>query len=158
MHYQFVPMSREAATTVADWSYEGPYSFYDMENDPADLELFLDESRWENRSFAVHDDDGLAGFFTFDVAADGESVDVGLGMEPSRTGERRGLEFVEAGLDFARERYEASECEFRLAVATFNERAIRVYESAGFEKEETFQQETNGGEYEFVAMSRPATL
>lgn len=56
-----------------------------MGNDPGDLALFLDESRWENRSFAVHDNDGLAGFFTFDVVDDGTTVDVGLGMEPSRS-------------------------------------------------------------------------
>ena len=159
MSYRFVPMTRGDAHAIVEWSYEEPYSFYDMENDPEDLEHFLDDSRWENRSFAVHDDEGLAGFFTFDVVAtvnDGTAVEIVLGMEPSRTGERRGVEFVEAGLDFARERYAVEV--FRLAVAAFNERAIRVYQSVGFEKEETYQQETNGGEYEFVAMSRPVEL
>jgi ribosomal-protein-alanine N-acetyltransferase len=127
-----------------------------MESDPEDRDLFLDDSQWENRSFAVYDDQGLAGFFTFGTAADGAIVEVGLGMEPSRTGEGRGDAFVEAGLDFARDRYDPEA--FRLAVATFNERAIRVYESVGFEQKELFQQETNGGAYEFVAMSRPAEL
>ncbi|SFL37524.1 ribosomal-protein-alanine N-acetyltransferase [Halogranum rubrum] len=153
MSYQFVPMTHEDAHVIVDWSYEGPYSFYDVASDPEDRDLFLDESKWENRSFAVYDDDGLAGFFTFAVVDD--VVELGLGMEPSRTGRGRGVTFVEAGLDFARERYDPQE--FRLAVATFNERAIRVYESVGFEKEATFQQETNGGAYEFVAMSCSAT-
>ncbi|SEO62394.1 ribosomal-protein-alanine N-acetyltransferase [Halogranum amylolyticum] len=89
MSYQFIPMSRADADRIVEWSYSGPYSFYDMANDPEDLELFLDESRWEDRSFAVHDDDGLVGFFTFDVT-DSTTVEVGLGMEPSRTGEGRG--------------------------------------------------------------------
>ena len=61
---------------------------------------------------------------------------------------------VLAGLDFARGRY--SPVRFRLAVATSNERAIRVYECAGFRRRETFIQQTNGGEYEFLQMERPA--
>ncbi|WP_227353187.1 hypothetical protein [Haladaptatus salinisoli] len=56
--------------------------------------------------------------------------------------------------DFARTEYDPDE--FSLAVAAFNERTISVYESVGFERVETFPQETSGGEYEFPAMARSA--
>ena len=64
------------------------------------------------------------------------ALDVGLGMRPDLTGRGLGEEFVHAGLRFARETY--SPPAFRLTVATFNQRAIRVYERAGFETVETF--------------------
>jgi len=43
-----------------------------------------------------------------------------------------------------------------LAVATFNRRAITVYERAGFSTFRTYMHPTNGGEWEFVDMERPA--
>ncbi|MDQ2672203.1 MAG: GNAT family N-acetyltransferase, partial [Actinomycetota bacterium] len=52
------------------------------------------------------------------------ALDVGLGMRPDLTGRGLGEEFVYAGLRFARETY--SPPAFRLTVAAFNRRAIRV--------------------------------
>ena len=43
-----------------------------------------------------------------------------------------------------------------LSVATFNERAIKVYEGVGFVYGRTYRHETNGGVYEFLDMERRA--
>jgi [ribosomal protein S18]-alanine N-acetyltransferase len=45
---------------------------------------------------------------------------------------------------------------FRLAVATFNERAIKVYEGVGFVQGRIYRHETNGWVYEFLEMERCA--
>ena len=41
-------------------------------------------------------------------------------------------------------------------MTTFNERAIRVYERAGFRRGDVYTHHTNGGEYLFLAMARKA--
>jgi ribosomal-protein-alanine N-acetyltransferase len=45
---------------------------------------------------------------------------------------------------------------FRLSVASFNERAIKVYERAGFRATRAFDHETGGGVYRFLEMVRSA--
>jgi ribosomal-protein-alanine N-acetyltransferase len=59
---------------------------------------------------------------------------------------------VEAGLDFARNRYAPTR--FTLDVATFNVRAQRVYERAGFRPLDTFTRRFRGKQCAFLAMSR----
>jgi [ribosomal protein S18]-alanine N-acetyltransferase len=71
-------------------------------------------------------------------------------MRPDLTGRSLGAEFLRAGLRFARETY--SPPAFRLTVAAFNLRAIRVYERAGFETVETFGAPTMGAEWEWLLM------
>jgi ribosomal-protein-alanine N-acetyltransferase len=45
---------------------------------------------------------------------------------------------------------------FGLKVAAFNQRAIRVYERVGFTPVREFVQQTNGGDWAFLEMTRPA--
>ena len=144
-------MDQLDAGAIAAWRYEPPYSFYDWTADADDLALLLDPEAREGRFFSVDDENGdLVGFFEFRV--EGADVVVGLGLRPDLTGRGLGRQFVDAGLDFARERYDPP-C-FRLSVATFNERAIRVYERCGFQPGRTYDHATNGGVYPFVEMTR----
>lgn len=161
--YVFHPMTDREAREIAAWHYEPPYDFYDMAQDPEDLEELLDPEKRRDY-FAAFSSDGaeLVGFVCFGAEArvptgpyDGDGdLDVGLGLRPDLTGRGSGLPFLLAGLEFARDRL--SPAGFRLSVATFNERAISVYERAGFRRGEIFAHETNGGEHEFLLMRREA--
>ncbi|MGH3147183.1 MAG: GNAT family N-acetyltransferase [Rubrobacter sp.] len=151
--YTFRPMNDEEATYIAGWRYEAPYDFYDSTSDPDDLKELLDPERRKDAYFSVFDEEEtLVGFFQIEAKRD--TVDVGLGLRPDLTGAGRGLEFFLSGLEFARERH--SPARFTLSVATFNERAIRVYERAGFRRERVYVHHTNGGEFPFLAMAREA--
>ncbi len=146
-------MSQEEAVAIADWRYEPPYDFYDWPADEGDLAELLDPVRRGEGYFSARDSaEELIGFFGFDREGDG--VGVGLGLRPDLTGRGLGQSFLEAGLAFARERFAPRS--FRLSVATFNARAIAVYERSGFIATRTFMHETNGGLFPFVEMERQA--
>jgi len=152
MRYRFEPMSQRQARTVAAWRYTRPYDFYDMVADPGDLAELLDPAQRAGRYFAVLGDPGdLVGFFMF--KHEGDTIEVGLGLRPDLTGRGLGLSFLLAGLELARERY--APARIQLAVAAFNQRAIRVYERAGFRQGESYMHRTNGGDHAFLRMERP---
>lgn len=147
-------LTERDAREIAGWRYLPPYDFYDADRDPGELAELLDPARWPGKYYAaLSPADELVGYFVFRHVE--ETVDVGLGLRPDLTGQGSGLDFVRAGLDFARKKF--SPTSFSLAVATFNQRAIRVYERAGFRRLDVFAQHTNGGVHECLRMAREAT-
>jgi [ribosomal protein S18]-alanine N-acetyltransferase len=154
VRFQLREMEQEDAGAVAGWRYPEPFSFYDWESDPDDLAELLDESARGGGYVAVENDHrDVIGFFHY-KRPHGPTLEIGLGLRPELTGRRLGGSFVEAGLEYARRRF--APVEFTLSVATFNRRAITVYERAGFARSRVFTHWTNGGEWQFVEMRRPA--
>lgn len=158
MRFSFKPLTHEGAREISGWSYEEPYSIYN--GNPESVPALLDP---QNRYHAAFDESGtLAGYFCFGADAripagerieiyKGENVlDVGLGLNPQLTGKGIGAEFVRAGLRFAGEAFHPSA--FRLTVATFNQRAIRVYKKVGFRPLTTFKTRAPDGEREWLVM------
>jgi ribosomal-protein-alanine N-acetyltransferase len=144
-------MVDEDAREISRWHYEPPYDFYDWAGDPDDLEELLDSARREGAYFSTFDREGaLVGFFQFE--SEDETVDVGLGLRPDLTGQGLGVEYLLAGVEFARERFSPER--FTLSVATFNERAIEVYERAGSRRGAVYTHHTNGADFPFLAMDR----
>jgi ribosomal-protein-alanine N-acetyltransferase len=84
----------------------------------------------------------------------GNVVELGMAMRPDLTGKGIGLAFVQAGMNFAKQRF--SPTSFRLDVAVGNLRARKVYERAGFVGGKTFWRNTNHGRQEFLEMTRDA--
>ena len=162
MRFTLKPITPRDARAISRWRYGGPYSIYN--GDPASVDSLL---RPRLLYHSVYDEGGdLVGYFCFGEDARVSAgrrlgvyerevaLDIGLGMRPDLTGRSLGEEFVQAGLRFALEAY--SPLAFRLSVASFNRRAIRVYERAGFEIVESFGAPRSGGEREWVLMRRQA--
>lgn len=165
MQFTFSLMNKADIQALQSWRYDGEYAVYDIHVNPDD-----DSSEMLDRRspyYAVRDEQGeLMGFFNFGTSAqvwdndhpgvysENGIVDIGLGLRPDLTGKGLGLAFVEAGLAFAKEQFALTA--FRLFVLAFNERAIRVYERAGFERVRVFVQQNIHGEHRFVEMRREA--
>ena len=126
---------------MESWRYEPPYDFYDGDVDPV-----LNPERF----YEALDEEGLlVGNYYFEEK--GDALEIGLGMRPDLTGRGLGLEFFRAGLDFAREQFRPES--IILNVASFNERAIKVYERAGFrETGRHVRHFERWGDVEFVEM------
>lgn len=155
MEFRLQPMKSLEAQAIAEWHYPERYTFYDMASDPDDLAEFLDVSNWPfDAYYSVFDETAdLIGFFEF--TRDGSAIAIGLGMRPDITGRGVGFDFVRSGLLFAANRFKPRQ--FQLSVATFNARAIKVYERLGFTRTKLFVNETNGGLHEFLQMTMDAT-
>lgn len=148
--FTFRLMKEAEAHQISQWHYEPPYSFYDFRNDQDDLREFLDfNNRPDNKYFSVSDEFGsLAGFFEFGMQEYG--IEIGLGLRPDLTGRGMGLSFVNAGLEFARVNF--SPRIIRLKVASFNIRALLVYQRTGFREIGKVFVQNDLGKHEFVEM------
>lgn len=137
-------MDQRMAKTILNWQYEKPYDLYNSTLTKEELEEMLNGTY----TALVDEKESLIGFFCIGESAtvpaghkagvygDG-FVDFGLGMRPEWTGKGNGSGFISFVLDHIEEKY--GEMPIRLSVATFNQRAIHLYEKFGFRKEEEFQ-------------------
>ena len=153
--FRLRPTSRADADLFCTWRYGGLYTMYDQR--PELRANYLEPSF---RYHSVTDQRGaLVGFCCFGadarvlgIAYDDEALDIGLGMAPALTGQRRGAPFVAAIIDFATKRFQPAA--LRLTVAAFNRRAITVYERNRFVPAERHQLRRYGVMLDFVVMRR----
>ena len=146
VNFRIEPATDDLFAERAAWRYPPPYDFYDDDGlPPKNPERFYSDCT---------EDGAVAGFYYFEER--GDAIFYGLGLHPDLTGRGLGAAFVNAGLEFAQERF--GRRRFVLDVAEFNERAIRVYERAGFRRTGSkFRFFEGWGEVPFVDMERPLT-
>ncbi len=137
MHLHIEKMTENNARHILEWQYEEPYEFYNNEATDEALQEMLDGSYY----VLLNEQNENVGFFCigknaqvpighqFGVYVD-DFVDMGLGMHPSLVGKGYGTEFCTYIIQFFKTKYEG--IPIRLTVATFNKRAIHLYEKLGF--------------------------
>lgn len=146
---RFYHMTEKNARSIIAWHYEAPYDVYNLTVAPGEdsvQEYLLPE----NAYYSIHDvHDEMIGYCCFgqDARVPGgeyqdNALDVGLGLRPDLTGKGYGREFVQAILDFGLKQYAPQA--FRMTVAAFNKRAIRVYQTLGFTPVMNFTKNRNG--------------
>ncbi|MDR2987083.1 MAG: GNAT family N-acetyltransferase [Nocardiopsaceae bacterium] len=147
---QIMPMTQAYAADIVTWRYPAPYECYDM---TSANEAFMTSQ--EGGFYALIDGDELIGFRSFGEDGqvpggtyDSSALDTGGGLRPDLTGKGLGREAIATGLEFGRREFEPPA--FRVTVASFNERALRVVRSLGFESRGSFQALTDGQSYELL--------
>lgn len=157
---KILKMDTATAITISNWIYEAPYSIYSFDgSDECTGELM------NGPYFYVLDDcEDLVGYVCYGKSAcvpagsiSGvynviDTIDIGLGLRPDLCGKGIGMTLLQAGIDYGRELFNNDK--FRLTVATFNKRAIKVYEKMGFYKEKIFVNKCEEGGIEFQTMIR----
>ncbi len=170
MDVTFQPITPESAHALAAWRYPAPYETYNIGDEAAALAEMLDSrSPWfvaSETDDSENSNGAPIGYCCFGTAAevgwegeprlwtmDDRTLSVGLGLRPDLTGQHLGLPFFEAVLALALERF--SPAAFRLFVLPFNQRAIRVYERAGFRHTGTLDAPDTGSDaHIFLEMRR----
>lgn len=136
-------MNQHYAVEVLCWKYLKPYDFYNNILTPDAIVELLSEKYY----VILDENNELIGFFCTGRSAqvpagelvgvyNEDCVDIGLGMKPELTGKGRGYGFLLNILTFVKEKHIGKD--IRLTVATFNKRAIHLYEKAGFIKQREF--------------------
>lgn len=159
MKFNIKNMDKLTAEEIIQWQYKEPYSIYSMDGCEDTINEFLNGSY-----FSVLENNKLTGYFCFGQSAkvpignkvgaynDKNYTDIGLGLKPELCGKGYGYIFLKAGLNFAINTF--SKNNFRLTVAQFNERAIKVYEKIGFTKTKVKFNKMNGKDsIEFIIMT-----
>lgn len=159
MKFSISQMNYEVASEISKWIYEEPYSIYSMDGSDGCIDELLNGYFF----FVSDEESNLLGYFCFGQSAkvpvgnqfgvytDDDIIDIGLGIKPSLCGQGLGFDFLSHCLEFAKNKLAAKR--FRLTVASFNERAIKIYERIGFKKVHSFIRVSENGEMEFFVMT-----
>ncbi|MCP3775262.1 GNAT family N-acetyltransferase [Paenibacillus sp. MZ04-78.2] len=150
--FHLVPMQEDHGPDVCTWSYPTPYDLYhwnSWEQMIARGEEFADPRIRKAQYRAVLDEAGeLCGFAQFFPMVG--VTRLGLGLRPDLCGQGSGEAFVRAIVREAKR--SAPDNEIDLEVLTWNRRAIRTYERAGFVIMDTYERPTPEGTGEFHCM------
>jgi [ribosomal protein S18]-alanine N-acetyltransferase len=155
----FRPMDLAAAQSILGWCYAPPYDFYNPRGAPSgeDAALLADPRSGYYAIYGLHDELVAYCCFGLDGQVPGgdysaEALDIGMQLRPDLTGHGQGRDLARAVLKHGR----AVHCpaRFRVTVAEFNRRALRVWEQAGFERTQTFARDPGGTR--FVILTRSA--
>jgi [ribosomal protein S18]-alanine N-acetyltransferase len=143
-------MSAAYAAQIVTWRYPAPYDCYDMTGASA---AFIASA--ESGFYALTDLDELIGFRSFGADGrvpggdyDDSALDTGGGLRPDLTGKGLGREAISTGLEFGRREF--APAAFRVTVASFNERALRVIRGLGFRQVGSFAATTDGRRFEIL--------
>ncbi|WP_414053526.1 GNAT family N-acetyltransferase [Macrococcus equi] len=148
--FHITAMNRNIAEQISTWDFGEGYEFYNINEDPYVIETFLN-----GHYYVIFKNDIIFGFF-----CDGDSarmhdeyeicddmIDIGFALHPNFIGHGYGRQFIKLIMN-----YYGDSFKFRLTVAAFNQRGIRLYEKMGFIEQKRFFETIEGTTYEFIVM------
>jgi RimJ/RimL family protein N-acetyltransferase len=160
MSYIFNKMDEISARAILGWRYDPPYDIYNLASDEVEsvVQYMMDP---QNAYSSITDEQGeLVAYCCFgregqvpggDYSSD--ALDIGMGVHPELTGQGLGHEFVNSVLDFAGATF--SPCVYRVTVAEFNKRALRVWEKVEFQLVDRFQRDCDKRPFVILVLPYP---
>ena len=151
MNLEFTPITREQAIECVEWRYEAPYDLYNVPETEKRIEIdgMLGEG---SKTFAVLKDGAFIGTRSFgdDGKVEGGEYDdayqdTGGALKPEWTSKGLGEGILRAGLEFGSRKFGFSR--YRVTVAAFNERALKVCRRVGFVERQRFSRRSDGQEF-----------
>ncbi|WP_262852787.1 GNAT family N-acetyltransferase [Mumia quercus] len=151
---QIVELTPEHAGDIVTWSYPEPNGCYDLTG--MDPRHFTDLS---HGFWALVDGERLIGYRCYGPTArvhgydyDDDALDIAGGLRPELTGQGLGHSAIATGLAFGVEHFAPTT--FRVTVAEFNVRALKVVDSLGFAAVDKF--ESSADDRTYVVLRRRA--
>lgn len=155
-------MDESNARAILGWQYEPPYDFYNYSQEDASASLLQHLLHPQNSFYSILDENNeLIAYCSF--GQDGQvtngdyrdqALDIGMGIRPDLTGRGKGIEYANAVLEFADNLFKPKA--FRVTLAAFNQRALRVWQKLEFEHQQSFERESDG--MQFIVLVRTNIL
>lgn len=146
-------LTEEDKRRICGWKYDGPYEIYNLpafEQMQARQMGFMNP-RSEKNYLAFLDGEQLVGFVN--ILEEETEVFIGISVRPDLCGRHYGCTMLLQTCGIAKQRYPAKP--LYLEVRTWNARAVRCYEKAGFQIDgEPFEQTTGIGTGVFYRMTK----
>lgn len=156
MNLEFKAITRAQAADYAGWQYPVPYDLYNIPEEEQEIEIegMLDRN---SRAFAVLLAGEFIGVRSFgnDGRVEGgiydeDYRDTGGALRPDLTGKGLGEEVLRAGLAFGAGMFGFHR--YRVTVAGFNQRALKVCRRVGFEEKHRFIRSSDGEEFVILTL------
>ena len=142
-------MTEDEKYVIADWRYSGDYALYNTRPYEEDRKKGVGFAHPGFIGFSFYDRDALIGFTC--LYEEDREIMIGIGVAPEYCGRGYGREMLETTCGLSETMFPGKP--LYLEVRTWNARALRCYEKAGFVIDgEPFTQRTGLGEGTFYRM------
>lgn len=145
-------MTEHEKKIIADWHYTGDYEVYNMPTyrEQAESKVGFGNPTQKDNYYSYYDNDKLIGFTN--ILNEPQEVFIGIGIDPELCGHGYGQKILHLAQDISKSLYPGKR--MYLEVRTWNERAIRCYQKAGFVIDgKAFLQKTMLGTGSFFRMT-----
>ena len=147
----YYPTTEEEKILITEWKFEGEYSVYNAEPYEEQKKKGFGFANPQNHFYSFYDEKKLIGFIN--LYEEETEVFFGIGVKPEECGKGYGSQMTETACKISRGLFPGKP--LYLEVRTWNQRAVRCYEKAGFHiVGEPIRQTTSAGEGVFYHMIR----
>ena len=146
---EFHRMTEEEKYIVAEWKYDGDYAIYNNESYDVQKEKGFGFANPKTIFYTFYEDNNIIGFTN--LYEEETEVFFGIGVNPICCGRGYGYELTKKTIRLSHEMF--PDKPLYLEVRTWNKRAVKCYEKAGFHiVGEPIVQSTHIGDGEFFHM------